>query len=136
MSVIRASFLAGCAAILALSACATPQEQAQQAAGPQPKRECFWAQNVNGFNAIDDETVTVTVGVNDVYRLDLFSRCPDIDWNQSIALVSRGGSSICSGLDATIVTRGPGGMAQRCPVRTVTKLTQPEVEALRAKDRS
>lgn len=133
----RASLWASCvAALLALSACTTPQEQGQQSASAQPDRQCFWTRDVNGFNAIDDETVTVTVGVNDVYRLDLVSRCPDIDWNQAIALVSRGGSSICSGLDATIVTRGPGGMAQRCPVRTVSKLTPPEAEALRAKARS
>jgi len=131
--VIRTSWRAGCAALLLLTACTTPQGQAQQSAAPKAKRECFWSQNVNGFNVIDDETVSLTVGVNDVYRLDLFSRCPDIDWNQSLALVSRGGSSICSGLDATIITRGPGGMAQRCQVRTVTKLTPQEVEALRAK---
>lgn len=131
---IRAFSWASCAALLVLTACTTPTDGGEQAANTQ-RRQCFWAQNVNGFNAIDQETVTVTVGVNDVYRLDLMGRCPDIDWNQSIGLVSRGGSSICSGLDATIVTRGPGGMTQRCPVRMVTRLTAEEATALRARPR-
>lgn len=128
---IRASLAAG-AALLLLAACAT-KETAES--GSTSRRQCFWSQNVNGFNAIDQETVLVTVGVNDVYRLDLMGRCPDIDWNQRIALVSRGGSSICSGLDATIITRGPGGMNQRCPVRMVTRLTPEEATALRVRPR-
>lgn len=131
MSVIRASLAAG-AALLLLAACATKETPEN---GGAPRRQCFWSQNVSGFNAIDQETVLITVGVNDVYRLDLMGRCPDIDWNQRIALVSRGGSSICSGLDATIITRGPGGMSQRCPVRMVTRLTPEEATALRARPR-
>ncbi|HEY9236856.1 MULTISPECIES: DUF6491 family protein [Phenylobacterium] len=134
---IRASLGAGCAALLLLAACATRDTDGRQsAAGDNARRQCFWAQSVSGFSAIDDQTVIVTVGVNNAFRLDLFSRCPDVDWNQRIALVSRGGSSICSGLDATIITRGPGGMQQRCQVRTVTKLTPEEAAALRARPRS
>ena len=81
---------------------------------------------------MDEQAVNVHVGVKDVYRLELFGRCPDIDWNQQIALVSRGGNSICSGLDATIITKGPFG-PQRCPVSKVTKLSPEEVTALKAK---
>lgn len=120
---------AGLTGVLALAACTTPPASEAGIAKSNPARSCFWANSANGFNAVDDQTVYLRVGVKDVYRLDLFSRCPDIDWNQAIALVSHGGSSICSGLDATVITKGPLG-PQRCEVRTVTKLTPEEVAAL------
>ncbi|KQW70974.1 hypothetical protein ASE17_15310 [Phenylobacterium sp. Root77] len=119
---------AGLAGVLALGACTTSTPSAETAAAS-PTRNCFWANSANSFNAVDDQTVYVRVGVRDVYRLDLFTRCPDVDWNTAIALQSRGGSSICSGLDATVLTKGPFG-PQRCQVRTVTKLTPEEVAAM------
>lgn len=96
------------------------------------KRQCFFASNVTNYSAVDDKTVNVRVGVKDVYELKLFSRCPDIDWSHKIALVSRGGSSICDGFDATIIvdsTLGP----QRCTVDKVRKLTPQEIAALTPK---
>jgi hypothetical protein len=59
----------------------------------------------------------------------MFGPCPDIDWNQRIALISRSGSTICTGMDAEVVTRSPIG-PQRCPVRSVRKLTPEEIAAL------
>lgn len=99
-------------------------------AGPAPKQDrCFWTNSVSSFTAPDDRTVYVRVGVKETWRLDLFGTCPDVAWNNDIALVSRPGSSICSGLDATIVTRGPTG-PQRCQVSRITKLTPEEAAAL------
>lgn len=134
MSMIRNFAWAGLASVLALSACTTPPVSDASVAASNSTRNCFWANSANSFNAVDENTVYVRVGVKDVYRLDLFARCPDIDWNHAIALVSRGGSSICSGLDATVITKGPIG-PQRCEVRTVTKLTPEEVAALPSKSK-
>jgi len=93
-------------------------------------RSCFPASNVSGFRASDDKTVYLRVGVKDVYRLDLMSACPNVDWNERIALFSRGGSSfICTGLDVDVISSTPIGR-QRCPVQTLTKLTPQEVAAL------
>lgn len=117
---------------LVLAGCANTASDKTASAEPRAPRQCFFASTVSSFSAVDERTVHVRVGVKDVYRLDLFGRCPDIDWNQQIALVSRGGNSICSGLDATIITKGPLG-PQRCPVSKVTKLTPEEVAALKAK---
>ncbi len=64
----------------------------------------------------------------------MFGTCQDMDWNQQIALVSRGSSSICNGMDAEVVTRSPIG-PQRCPVRSVKKLTPDEIKALPPKAR-
>ena len=93
---------------------------------------CFWARNVTGFAAPDDHTVYVRVGLHDVYRLDLMISCPDVDWNQRVALQSsRGaGGSICNALDAEIVSHAVGLGRQRCPVKAMHKLTPDEVAAL------
>jgi len=92
-------------------------------------RECFFTRNVNGFSAPDDETLYLRVGVNDVYQMQMFSPCPDMDWAQGLAVVSRSGSTVCRGMDATIVAPGPFGQ-QRCMVRSVKKLTELEAAAL------
>ena len=117
---------------LVLAGCTTAASEKSASAQLRPARQGFFASTVSSFSAVDERTVHVRVGVKDVYRLDLFGRCPDVDWNQQIALVSRGGNSICSGLDATIITKGPIG-PQRCPVSKVTKLTPEEVAALKAR---
>lgn len=98
----------------------------------QPKRQCFWTNQINNFAAVDDRTVNVRVGVRDVYQFELLGRCPDVDWSHKIAVVSRGGPSICTGLDAEIITPSPIG-PQRCAVRSVRKLTDAEIKALSSK---
>ncbi len=96
------------------------------------KRACFRAQNVDGFDLIDDQTVEVTTSPRDVYRLTLFAPSPDIDWTQQIAIEARGGSWICSGADATIVVPGVAGL-RRYPVTQVRKLSPEEVRARRTR---
>ncbi len=103
---------------------------ADNPAKPAARNQCFWTRNVTGFAAPDDHTVYVRVNYRDVYRLDLMVACPDVNWNQRIALVSRGGSNICSALDAEIVSHATGIGRQRCPVKTLTKLTPEEIAAL------
>jgi hypothetical protein len=119
--------LAAAAALLALSA------MAASAADKPPKasthNDCFWTRNVDGFAAPDEHTLNVRVGVRQVYQFQMFGPCPDIDWNQRIALISRSGSNICSGMDAEVVTHSPIG-PQRCAVRSMRKLTPEEIAAL------
>jgi Family of unknown function (DUF6491) len=116
---------ASAAALLALSSTA-----ASAANKPAAKNECFWARNVTSFAAPNDKTLYVRVGVNQVFRFEMFGSCPEIDWNQRLALVSRGGDNICSGMDAEVVTHSPGIGPQRCAVRSMHKLTPEEVAAL------
>ncbi|MDZ4052230.1 MAG: DUF6491 family protein [Phenylobacterium sp.] len=118
-------------AALTVTACAPTAAPGDLAASGQtgPARECFFTRNVSGFSAPDDETLYLRVGVRDVYQMQMFSPCPDMDWAQRLAVVSRSGSSVCRGMDATIISPGPLG-EQRCMVRAVRKLTPAEVEAL------
>jgi hypothetical protein len=94
--------------------------------------QCFWARNVTSFAAPDDHTVYVKVNMHDVYRLDLMISCPDVDWNQRVALQSShgAGGSICSPLDAEIISHAQGIGRQRCPVKAMHKLSPDEIAAL------
>ena len=66
-----------------------------------------------------------------VYRLDLFGACPDVSWTNSLALVTTGSSSVCTGrgLGTSIMVRGSTG-PQRCAIQSITALTTAEVQAL------
>ena len=102
-----------------------------QAAARPSGRQCFLPRQVNGFNALDDDTVYVSVGANDYYELELFGPCPDVDWEETIAIRSTGGSTwVCQGLDAELIVPSPLG-AQRCPVSRVRKLADAEIRAWR-----
>lgn len=115
---------AAAAALLVLGAA-----HATSADKPSAPRQCFWNHQVNSFAAQSDRAVNLRVGVKDYYQLELFAPCPDVEWTQKIALISRGSSTICSGLDAEVVTPTPIG-PQKCLVRNVRKLTPAEVAAL------
>ena len=91
--------------------------------------QCFWTREVNGFASNDNRIVNIRVGVKDVYQFEMFGRCEDVDWNNRIAIVSRGSSYICTGLDAEIIAHSSLG-PQRCAVRTIRKLTAEEIKAL------
>jgi hypothetical protein len=119
------------AALLSLSLAGAGQAQPvnpKPAAAGAP-RQCFYASSANGFAAPDEKTVNIRVGVKDVYQFEMLGPCMEIDWANSIALVSRGSNFICSGMDADIVSKSTMG-PQRCPVRSVRKLTPDEIAAL------
>lgn len=123
---VSAGVLLGAASAATLADADTPTSKAP--------RQCFWASSVNGFAAVDDRTVNLSVGARDVYQLELFAPCHDVKWTETIGVESRGDSTICSGFDATIIapsTIGP----QRCAVRNVRKLTPEEVASLPAKQK-
>lgn len=97
-------------------------------------RACFFNRDIRGFAAPDDKTLYLRVRSKEVFRLDMMGRCPDLDWENRIAIDSRGSSSICDAMDATVLVRGPIGV-DRCPVRAITRLTPEEVAALPRKAR-
>lgn len=117
---------------LTLAGLALVASTAQASDKPAHRDQCFWARNVTSFAAPDDHTVYVRVNLHDVYRLDLMIPCPDVDWNQRVALVSShgAGGSICGPMDAEIVSHATGLGRQRCPVKALTKLTAEEAAAL------
>jgi hypothetical protein len=130
-----ASLVAGLALTAGVSASAS-EDAAKPAAHPPAKRACFFASQINGWREGPDEKVVyLDVGVRDVYRLDLFGPCHGVDTAQTIGVQTHGGgSSICDGLDVTLITNSPVGDL-RCPVSKITRLTPEEVAALTRKPR-
>ena len=95
----KIALTAAAAGLMSLSVAAPQVAAAKSPLEPdaKPKRQCFWSHQVNGFASRDDRIVNVRVGVKDVYQFEMFGRCNEVDWANKIALVSRGGSSICTG---------------------------------------
>lgn len=94
-------------------------------------RQCFNARQASNFIAHGDDIVDVQAGVRRYYRLQLIGVCPHINWSNRVALVSRGSSWICQGLDAEIIVNDPGLGPQRCLASSVRRLTDAEARALR-----
>jgi hypothetical protein len=95
---------------------------------------CFARANINGFNAPNDHTLYLRVGVNEIYRLDLMNACTGLSFRQGIGLENRPASPwICTPLEATVVYRS-AGIGQRCPVTAIHRLTPDEVKALPKRD--
>jgi hypothetical protein len=128
MEIKRRAPLAAVAALLAACTNAPPPDAQRAAAAG---RQCFNAGTVNGFDAIDNDTVLVNVGVRGIYKLDIVGVCPDVDWTNRIGLRSTSGSSwVCEAMDAELLVPSPSGL-QRCPVVGVQKLTPAQAQALK-----
>lgn len=123
-------------AVAALGVAAQALAQTQPARSSRPRNACFDAHMINGFNAPDESTVYIRVGVDEIWRLRLMGSCPNVNWDQRIALQNRSGSSfICDALDAEVLAHDPGMGLQHCPVSELHKLTPAEAAALPKKDR-
>ena len=138
--VLKASALATLL-VLSTSAAAVgqapkPADDSTAGAKAKPSRSCFHHSELSGFSAPDEHTVYVRVSVNDVYRLETFGPCIDLDWAMRIAIVDRGGGGwICVGDPADVVYRQSGLGEQRCPIKVAAHLTPDEVKALPKKAR-
>lgn len=107
---------------------------AQPAPRPAPYgNACFWRQNISNFNAVDDTTIFMRVGVNQIWELKLFGNCFNLSWLHSIGLRTfPSNSPICEGPNPglSIYTRSMATGRQQCPVTSVRKLTPPEIAAI------
>ena len=112
--------------------------------GPQPMgpagvsqgpRQCFYASNVAGFRQGPAGIVYVNTNARDYYALETLDYCvARLDFEHRIALRSRSGGFICTGMDAEIYVPDALGSTY-CPVRSVRKLSPSEVTALRSAPR-
>ena len=97
--------------------------------------QCFAKRNIEGFQAPDNRTVYIRVGVSDVYKLDLMFDCTGLAFRQGFGLESTPGDPwICKPIQATVIYR-EGGIAMRCPVSAIHKLSPAELDALPKRDR-
>ncbi len=117
----------GSAALLT-GAAGLAQAETGKAPKASGKTDCFFNSSVSNYTAKSDEVLYVRAG-RDVYRLDMFGRCLDMDHGLSLALDSSPTGSICNAQDVRVIVPSSMGV-QRCPVKTITKLTPAEVAAL------
>lgn len=137
---LKSLFLVPALTLTALAAQAPVPAAAQTVAGKasvDQTRDCFWGRSLNGFRALDNETLLLNVGLRDVYEAKLAAPSVDLKWVNGVALVARGGGNfICSRLDADIVVPGASGMGpQRYPLTSLRRLTPQEVAAIPKKNR-
>ena len=134
MSVQRFPILTLLLPLAALCACVAESGESgtMGAAAQQGGRQCFRPQDVNSFSPEGDDVVYLRVGANRYYRAEILGTCPDIDFAQSVAIRSRGTNWVCQGLDAEFFVPGPLG-TDRCPITSLRRLTDAEVEAYRAR---
>lgn len=124
------------AVLSAAPALAASSNQEGAVEKPKPDRSaCFRADEVNGFNVIDDRTVDVSINPRDVWRLTLFSRARDIDTALNISVVARTGSWVCQPMDATVIAPGRIGN-QPYAVTAIRKLTPEELAPKKKKPKS
>lgn len=130
-SLAKAALLA---ATLAAAPIAAPAQPAPANPG-KPHDQCFLRSDIDGFNAPDDHTLYIEVGVREVYRLDLMGPCPGLSFKNGIGLKSTPGFPwVCSPLDATVVFHD-AGVPQECPVTAIHHLTPAELAALPKRER-
>ncbi|HWE44726.1 MAG TPA: DUF6491 family protein [Caulobacteraceae bacterium] len=126
---------AALAALFTVSASAVAAPPARDPAA-KAHRACFNHRELNGFTAPNEHTVYVRVSVNDVYKLETFGPCIDLDWAMGIGLEDRGsGGWICVGDLTDILYRQSGIGEQRCSAKVVAQLTPDEIKALPKKSR-
>ena len=108
---------------LAVAACSA-QPGSPAVAAANSGRQCFLAQQVNGYTSVSDQLVDVQVGANRYFRLSIDGSCPQSSFSQRVALRTTGGGDwICQGLDAEIIVPFAGG-PQRCLVRDVQPISK------------
>lgn len=92
--------------------------------------QCILSTMVQNFNAPDNQTVYLRVGVNEIWKLGLMNNCLELPWRLNIGLKTTGISPwICQPVEATIINHG-AGIPHRCPVISMHRLTPDEVAAL------
>jgi len=126
------------AAILTLAAACAPQP-----AGPPTTTsvaageagQCFHSRDVNGFHEPTRRTVDLDVSTGEVFRLELFGLCPQLQDAYGLGVQTLGGSDyVCSRNDVQLIVPTMGG-PRSCPVRSMRRLAAAEAEASRATKR-
>ena len=92
---------------------------------------CFRLSDMGNHKAADSQTLYVAVGRKDVWRFDMNGAClAGVGFGDPLVVTpTAGGSLICKPLDLDIKVSHTG-MLSPCMLKSMTKLTPAEVEAL------
>ena len=88
--------------------------------------ECFWAESIYDWRAIDDQHLVVwSPSKHCPYLVSFYMRCQGLRFTDEIGFKDRDGRICAFGGDAVIVP-GPGG--GKCSIATISRMTQEEVD--------
>ena len=113
---------------------ATPAFAASSSTSNTDRNQCFYITQFQQWRDVDDKTIYIRVNLNDYYRLDMTSSCPELTYPDP-HLITRtvGPETVCGPLDWDLRVAdgtGPGSFATPCIVKAMTKLTKAEADAL------
>jgi hypothetical protein len=95
--------------------------------------KCFSIRDFSGWRAPDAKTIVIRVGPSRFYRLDLSTSCPMLtEPGAHLITKTTGTDQVCSGVDWDLAVAHDtmGSLASHCIVKTMTPLTQADVDAL------
>ncbi len=116
---------------LALAACALPALAADQAK-PASGSQCFRMSQIRGHTKADDRTLYFSVGLRDVYRLDMSGAClAGTTTSDPLIMEPFGGTDlICRPIDLNLKVKLGNVGASPCIIKEITKLTPDQIAAL------
>jgi len=111
----------------ALVACASDAAVAQKTVA----RSCFLARDLGGWREAKPNHINLRVLNGEYYQAFLYPSCPNIDFNNSITIITRTSDRVCEGDDAELIApNGIGGRRDSCRIDRIRKLTDEEVTAI------
>ncbi|MFZ3008126.1 MAG: DUF6491 family protein [Phenylobacterium sp.] len=114
-------------AAAALTAGAT-QALAQE---PAPVRQCFRVSQMDGHRVADPKTLYVGVRNKEVFRIDMHGAClAGANMGDPLVIETTGGTDlVCRPIDLDLKVAGSIGLSP-CIVKSITKLTPPQIASL------
>ncbi len=98
---------------------------------PAPGRQCFRVSQMDGHRVGDPKTLYVGVRNRDVYRIDMHGAClAGADMGDPLVIETVGGTDlVCKPIDLDLKVAGTIGLSP-CIVKSITKLTPPQIASL------
>lgn len=116
------------AAALVVSACASPERMTvaqrlefYRSHAGEPVRSIYFTGRLWGWRSLGDSALTVWTRSDQGFLMELFSRCPDLQFASSIGLTTRTGR-VSAGFDSVVVQRGGQGGRTTCRIDTIRPL--------------
>ncbi|HTK35230.1 MAG TPA: DUF6491 family protein [Caulobacteraceae bacterium] len=117
-----------CLTLLAAAAI-LPAAASAQPAKPQA-RQCFLSRDWRGWKAIDDKSMYIRTGLNQIYRIDFSAGCPGLTSPNAHLITTSRSDNICSALDLDIKVSDLQGFSTPCIASKLSRLTAAEMAAI------
>lgn len=119
-------------AAISIATCAPAEPASPPAPPPAISRHeapaCFYANQWQGWRAIDARTMLIRVNMHEIWRVEFAQECPamlspGVHWISKF----RGGDLVCSPIDLDLAIADTIGFRQACIVTGLKKLTSDEI---------